>query len=359
MPPRPIIAADLHQVTGGNGGTAGNDTLQAGGAGSHVFGFEGNDLLQGSAGRDFLFGDAWGPDRERDGDDTLIGGRGDDLLAGSGGSDLYLHDVGADGHDEIADIGPADGGTDTLVLRVGNAELTLQDLLHRFEGSGPPPTLVTPQDGSPAYLDVTGFSGVLQLDGSSVRLQGVERVLIEVADLDDGSFRGAGIIAAAGGADATLTGTAGKDTLVGGEGSNLMLGGAGNDVLSAATWDPDGDTMVGGSGDDTMNGGRGADVFVHELGADGHDRVYDLGDPVGRADDTLLLKGPEGMTLADLLQHIRLDNPLQGMPKIVVPEDGSAPYIDVRNLQGTLSYGSSSVEFLDIERIVLQGPSGS
>jgi 2',3'-cyclic-nucleotide 2'-phosphodiesterase (5'-nucleotidase family)/DNA-binding beta-propeller fold protein YncE len=91
-------------------GTAGDDTISAGGGADTVSGGEGDDDLSGDNGRDLLSGGA--------GDDTLSGGAAADTLEGGAGDDLL------------------DGGDAGDVLRGGEGEDTLNggDGLDRLEG---------------------------------------------------------------------------------------------------------------------------------------------------------------------------------------------------------------------------------
>ena len=68
----------------------------------------GNDILDGSAGRDFMYGDAQtykpaSPGSITGGNDTLNGGAGDDQLWGGGNSDICVFNKGS-GHDTINDF---------------------------------------------------------------------------------------------------------------------------------------------------------------------------------------------------------------------------------------------------------------
>src|ERR1051326_1404819 len=59
-------------------GSAGNDTLIGGGESDHLFGGDGNDVLNGLGGRDFEYGEA--------GDDSVRGGGASDRLDGGDGN---------------------------------------------------------------------------------------------------------------------------------------------------------------------------------------------------------------------------------------------------------------------------------
>ena len=129
-------------LTGGNGddrldGAAGRDTLAGGAGADRLHGRGNHDLLAGGAGADWLSGG--------DGDDTLYGGTGDDtLFAGHGTDWLY----GGDGDDRLqSGDGPdglMDGGDGADLFMVDPAGNTV---IRDF----------TPDDG-----DRLGFGGLYQ-----------------------------------------------------------------------------------------------------------------------------------------------------------------------------------------------------
>ena len=69
-----------------------------------------DDILDGGAGNDQLFGDA---DLNQNGDDTLTGGTGTDLLVGFAGNDTIN---AADGEQDTVNGGP---DTDTCTVDTG------------------------------------------------------------------------------------------------------------------------------------------------------------------------------------------------------------------------------------------------
>ena len=107
------------------------DNFLFGGLGNDVlFGRKGNDRLDGGAGRDLLFG---GNDDDvlegGDGNDLLLGGKGDDWLDGGAGSDIVLAGKGDDtvNYTLSENIGAKDSydggkGFDTLQLTLTSAE---------------------------------------------------------------------------------------------------------------------------------------------------------------------------------------------------------------------------------------------
>lgn len=90
-------------------GQEGNDTLVAGNSNDVVLGGNGNDQLYGQLGDDTLVGEA--------GDDLIVGGAGNDTLWGGGGNDTFRVAAGdalAGNADVIADFGDAAGNEDVI-----------------------------------------------------------------------------------------------------------------------------------------------------------------------------------------------------------------------------------------------------
>lgn len=85
----------------------------------------GNDLLDGGAGDDLLFGQG--------GNDRLIGGLGDDLMSGGRGQDVFVWNTGEHGHDRILDFtlgGPEGDALDLHDLLSGEELGVLADYLN-------------------------------------------------------------------------------------------------------------------------------------------------------------------------------------------------------------------------------------
>lgn len=106
-------------------GNGGNDRLYGGTGNDRVFGTRGSNYLEGNSGNDRLVG-AEGADvlRGGRGSDSLVGGDGDDRLAGGAGRD-YLH--GGEGDDDF--VFYANGARDIIYdLAEGDQVLIGQDL---------------------------------------------------------------------------------------------------------------------------------------------------------------------------------------------------------------------------------------
>lgn len=185
-------------------GTKGKDVIRGKGhapvfnQGLFLYGWGGNDILEGSQYADKLLGG--------DGHDVLSGGAGNDILGGNAGNDA-LH--GGDGDDTLNggsgnDTLNGDAGNDTLIGGAGN------DFLSGGDGNDF-------MNGGAGHDALHGGTGNDNMNG------------------------GAG--------DDKLYGNSGNDTLVGGDGMDILEGGAGDDTLG------------GNAGNDTLNGGDGGDIL--------------------------------------------------------------------------------------------------
>ncbi|WP_338459949.1 retention module-containing protein [Pseudomonas sp. TE3-3-F2023] len=98
-----------------NGG-AGNDLLFGQGGDDTLDGGKGNDILIGGLGKDTLLGG--------EGNDILLGGKGDDTMTGGSGADTFVWKAGDTGKDVIKDFKVAEGD-----------RIDLKDLLQGEKGS--------------------------------------------------------------------------------------------------------------------------------------------------------------------------------------------------------------------------------
>lgn len=197
-------------------GYEGNDTLEGSfWNDSFIYGGSGNDHITGGRQQNFIWGD--------DGDDTinswltferveLYGGRGNDALqAGSGGSIL---DGGIG-----ADVLRGGDGADIFVVN-DQRDVIIEAFAPNFDNELNPIDIVR-----------SSVSWTLGSNLENLELQG------------SAHLRGAGNQFAN-----KLTGNAGNNTLDGGTAADTLLGGAGNDIL------------IGGSGSDRLEGGIGSDT---------------------------------------------------------------------------------------------------
>ncbi|MCJ1888024.1 retention module-containing protein [Pseudomonas sp. LA21] len=82
----------------------------------------GNDILEGGAGNDLMFGQG--------GNDKLIGGPGDDIMYGGTGADEFIWKAGDTGHDVIKDFNIAEGDTLNLTDLLQGEAATASSLAH-------------------------------------------------------------------------------------------------------------------------------------------------------------------------------------------------------------------------------------
>jgi len=268
-------------------GTDGDDVLDGSIGKDHITGLDGNDVLRGGLGADYLDG--------RNGDDTLIGGGGADNLVGAYGNDTL--DGGA-GNDRLS------GGTgnDTYLFGRGYGSDTIIDVdvtsgnMDRVQMAADilPTDVVITRDASSLYLSINGTTDVLRLDnwfGSDANK--VEQVMFADGTIWDVAFLHAmtnvptngndwldgldssdDVISGLGGND-IIKGHGGNDTLDGGVGNDTLIGGAGADILD------------GGVGNDTLDGGTGNDTYLFGRGS-GQDAVRDNDSTAGNVDTVRL-----------------------------------------------------------------------
>lgn len=220
-------------------GTADNDALDGTDGRDWIFGGDGNDTINGFAGSDKLFGGG--------GDDFIDGGDGNDKIWGGTGNDTLL---GGDGNDKIR----GDDGDDTIDGGSGN------DWLSGGRGDD----VIAGGSGDDR---INGDSGDDSIEGDN------GNDFIRGGLGDDSLFGDAGNDRLAGGrgldlieggvGDDFLSGGADSDYLSGGDGNDRLRGGSGDDRLEGGEGD---DRMVGGSGADEMEGGVGDDVIVGDFG---------------------------------------------------------------------------------------------
>jgi len=269
----------------------------------NVVGGQGNDLLIGNGGGNFL----WGGDGNDyliglDGNDNLYGGYADDILRGDAGVDFFN---GGDGKDRVSFYNffatqgvVADLRTQTISNDgFGNSEtmVSIEGLgggtrfVDTFHGNDLDNTLIGETGdflygyggddflqlgGLPAVVD--GGSGEDQIlfqggrlvdrgDGVAVEQYASQGVNVDLSAgmiLNDGFGNSGAIVSIEHVAGSTL-----NDFIRGDAGNNWIAGREGDDILIGMDGD---DTLLGGAGDDLLYGFHGTDSFD---GGDGFDRV--------------------------------------------------------------------------------------
>ncbi len=302
-------------------GYDGNDALNGGDSADRLYGGTGTDTLNGNAGNDLLDGgDGNDTLNGNDGNDILDGGAGNDTLNGGAGNDTYVFRRGS-GADTINAYDTTVGRNDTINLEGLNAadirveKWGIYDLALVIKDSGESIRVQNFFSGTTNQIDNVRFA-----DGTTWYLSTLiaqDEFMFGTAGADGlGGHNGGGNVLygydgndnlAGGDRNDCLDGGNGNDTLNGNAGNDLLQGMAGDDTLT----DTNGngyfnggagiDTMtagagveflLGGSGNDTLNTGAGNDVIAFNKG-DGFDTVN-----VGTGNKTLSLGG--GIAYADL-----------------------------------------------------------
>ena len=233
------IVVDLKQglITGADIGTISVSGIE------RVFTDAGNDTLIGSDGDDNLGG--W------TGNDILEGGKGADYLRGDEGNDTYVFNLG-DGADTIQDRG---SDTDILLLGAGiaAADVTLDfqgsDLLLTIGTDGDFILLINQSDSASDAVEEIHFA-----DGTVVTSDDLLAEYIEAqTSTGDDNITGTGgndIVHALDGND-SITGGGGDDTIDGGPGSDTAVF-SGYYASYSVSWDGSTATVVGPDGTDTI-----------------------------------------------------------------------------------------------------------
>ncbi|WP_208867833.1 cadherin domain-containing protein, partial [Mesorhizobium delmotii] len=247
------IGDDEINGDGGNDtilGHGGNDTLTGGDGIDNLIGGEGTDIINGGAGYDYLDGGV--------GNDTLdtgadggqaVGGEGDDTLTGGDGDDYLAGDEGNDTTN-------AGAGNDTLIDDNGPGS-TGNDILNGEAGNdtiysyGGADTIDGGDGNDTATIDRSTAVAALNINMTSTTSPTAVGDGTSFINVETLNFTGGtgDDVVTALDGDDQLTGGAGNDTLTGGAGSDYLDGGTGNDTLDVGA---DGGQAVGGEGDDTI-----------------------------------------------------------------------------------------------------------
>lgn len=250
------------------GGTNGSDTVNGTDYDDDIYGDDltspgldtGNDILNGGAGNDRLFGGEQGYNGTND---TLNGGLGDDYLEGGYGNDIYMYDYGHDViYDTLAsefDIIELGAGIDEedVTIHFARGDVIASHLFLEVEGRG----TITIQ--THFAVDFTTLIDEIHFANSTVWTLGTAPVHIH------GTHRTEGVAA---------NPFAGDD---------FLYGYGGNDIMSGYSGD---DTFDGGTGNDDMSGDFGDDTYIVSAG---FDIIREA-----NGEDTIVV--PEGYTLDDI-----------------------------------------------------------
>ena len=237
-----------------------------------IYGNDGNNVLDGVGGGDFLAGGQ--------GDDTYRLNYGDRIVEKAGGGIDTVHYAGS--YQLGANI-------ENLVLTSGSGwELRGNDLANvitgnagndTIDGRGGADTMTGGAGDDHYFVDNTGDRVIEARDGGTdlvtstvdFSLAGfgrVENLTLVGTNAQFGTGNGLSNVILGNGAANVLDGGAGNDTLRGGTGNDTLYGGDGNDFLDAG----DGaDVMDGGAGNDVLFGYDTADRMA---GGTGNDLYY-------------------------------------------------------------------------------------
>lgn len=285
------------------------------------------------------------------GDDSIIGGSGADRIDAGSGADTIAAGAGND----TIDLGGPDGSPDLLVFSdddgtdtVANFEapiangdgtftgIDLLDVSDLHDLNGAPvntaDVIVSGPAGGPATLTFPG--------GETIILQGVTPAQLDSpfalhaigiplpdgtvsgsagADLIDAAYLGDADGDSVDSGDAILPGDSGNDDLIAANGGHdSVLAGDGNDEIYGGTGN---DTIDGGADDDTLFGGAGDDVA--RLSPDFGTDIY--------------IGGETGETTGDVIDATALS------------QDTTVTFTGAE--QGTLTQGSNSLGFAEVEQI--------
>ncbi|MDF3414786.1 hypothetical protein HKX54_10005 [Sulfitobacter sp. M57] len=270
-----------------------DDSIHAGGGDDTVSAGVGDDTVDAGTGDDIVYAET--------GDDNVSGGAGDDSLFGESGADTLLGGEGADS---------LDGGTgnDQLTGGVGNDTLWGQDGNDTLDGG----------------------------DGDDFLNGGYEDDLIRGGDGNDWLEGWYG--------NDTIEGGAGNDFIDADNDSDLVYAGDGDDTVVGG-YSISSDTIYGGAGNDSLDGQGGDDLIY---GGTGNDQLFGSGD-----DDTFFLEDNFG---ADTIDGSNLDEDVGDTLDLSLVT--TATTVDLRDANaesGTVSDGTDTANFMEIENIVLGG----
>lgn len=314
-------------------GYGGNDTLNGMGGIDLIMGGEGDDHLDGGADGDFINGE--------NGRDTLLGGTGNDVLYGgdlddsiSGGSDIDYIDGGG-GNDTLVggsenDVIIGGLGNDSIFAGANDDYVTDDDGNDTIFGGDGIDALfggigndsIMGEAGSDYLVGGAGIDRLFGGTGDDGILGGLDGDIIDGSDGVDYIRGEDGDDIITGGNDGDylygdigndtisgdlgtnyINGGAGLDSVVGGNNDEVLLGGAGNDTMSAfggndlLLGEDDNDSLSGGDGNDRLEGNNGNDTLRGEASTD---YLYgDLGTDLlfGDAGIDLLFGGDDNDTM--------------------------------------------------------------
>ncbi|MBN3951578.1 MAG: hypothetical protein HWQ38_35955 [Nostoc sp. NMS7] len=337
-----------------NGFDNSDDVINGQGGDDIINGLSGNDILRGGAGNDTLNGGA--------GNDTLNGGAGNDILNDSLGNDILN---GGAGNDTLNNN--SNGiGNDTLSGGAGNDYLNVKSLESDSASTG----------NNLLY----GGNGNDVLSASGGYLDYRDEITIDNYLSGNNTLKGGAgddnLSIAASNGNNILCGDDGDDTLSSeySTGNNIFSGGNGNDHLSIfnfgliiyegnKTLDKGNNTLDGGVGNDTLDILYSAGNNILS-GGDGNDQLYisvekDYGSNTlngGNGNDTITIN-LIGSTTDSLVTQVVDGGNGDDLLNVYYEKTtgGITSTINASNNSGSITTGSNSVNYKNIERLDITG----
>jgi Ca2+-binding RTX toxin-like protein len=232
------LSSTLHSIENVLGTNRFNDSITGSSVGNKLFGYGGDDTLNGGATGTSSDADTLDGGNGNDllqgmrGNDILIGGAGDDVLEGGDGSDTFRPGIGVD---TIDGDGPSTTGAGTA------------DLIDYFLQTFGQTIWLNNSAQRAAGHDIIFANEIENVYGSNI---GNDNIIGNVAK---NTIRGYG-------GDDVISGLDGNDTLSGGTGNDNITGGNGDDSLSGEDGN---DVLWGGAGKDKLSGGNGFDDYKY------------------------------------------------------------------------------------------------
>ncbi|MFW2589939.1 Hint domain-containing protein [Sagittula sp. SSi028] len=315
----------------------------------------GDDLVYGGAGADTIDGGA--------GSDTLQGNGGNDLLRGGDDADIF---VVSDAFHNDTIVGGEGAGTTSDTDR-----LDFENLSHGVDVTLSADEAGSASDGADSvnFSEIEAFTLTTQADTFDASTTGAG-VFVNASGGDDSVIgsggddelhggSGADTLRGDAGAD-TIHGDGGEDSVHGNEGDDSLDGGAGNDSLYG---DAGNDWVSGGAGDDTVEGNEGDDTLLGGEGNDwlrgsfGNDALHGgAGDDYlwgGWGDDTFVIENGFGNDTVDAEGVDETTGDVLDLS--AVTDDLTINLTAADGESGTVSDGTGTLSFVEIERIVLGG----
>ncbi|MEP4197732.1 MAG: Hint domain-containing protein [Aliishimia sp.] len=263
---------------------AGNDTITDGDGDDSITTGDGDDYVAANDGNDTILAGDGNDDIEGGGGaDSIDGGAGDDYLAGfdinglAGHTNAIMSDAGG------ADTIEGGSGDDTILGGKGADNLSGGDDADTFiiQNNFGNDTIIGGEGGidtdvidlsavtGPVTVTYTGNeAGTITNGSDTINFSEIEKfILTDGADFVNASADTTGIDFDTGDGNDSISGGSGADTIEGGTGSDTISGGLGSDSLSGGGGD---DTFViqDDFGNDTITGGEGGiDTDVIDLSA--------------------------------------------------------------------------------------------